>query len=98
MMCWGCQPIGTFAVCGESYGMSGKGLCESKPILIGDWEMEQHYFKKTNLFAFIAGPSGNSLGRSGSDFISVTTNNHQYPTSSEIKLVEEVLSGIAGEK
>lgn len=93
-MCWGCQPISLFGICGESYGMGGEGLCKSEKIVLGNLEMEQHYFEKNRKFAFIAGPYGKSLDVLKSTFIGIKTSNNHYPTDSEKLILDEIISKI----
>ena len=93
-MCWGCQPISLFGICGEGYGMGGEGICKSEKITLGNLEMVQHYFTDDRKFAFIAGPYGKNNDTLKSTFIGIKTSNNQYPTDSEKQILNKIISSI----
>ena len=94
-MCWGCQPIGDFSVCGESYGITGEGNCDMQKISLSDWTLDQYSFTDTKKFAFIAVDGTDNPGKSAIDYASVHTVNKQYPTLAEKQIIQKILSGIS---
>lgn len=92
-MCWGCQPISTFAVCGESYGMTGKGNCTQIETKIGKWTLHQHVYTDNKRFAFMEG-NGVDNSDTGLDFVSIKTKNNSVPTDQEKQIIDKILSSL----